>query len=94
MYDRCRIRIKVNIEHMVLSDRSQMSDRCLMCASTCELQLQFMSANFIFHPNEQSDYTILGDDSMIKNQSSMLYNMSICYHLLMDICVVCDFFSN
>ena len=65
---------------MVLSDRSQMSDRCLMCATTCELQLQFMSANFIFHPNGQSDYTILGDDSMIKNQSSMsIY----CYHSLM-----------
>ena len=39
---------------MVNSDRSpKQSDRCLMCATTCELQLQF-----IFHTNGQSDYRI------------------------------------
>lgn len=67
---------------MVISDRSQKSDRCLMCATTCELQLQFMSANLIFHTNGQSDYTILEDDSMIKNQTSIL-------SFIDDICVLC-----
>lgn len=64
---------------MVLSDWSQKSDRCLMCATTCELQLQFMSTNLIFHTNGQSDYTIFGDDSMIKNQSFMLRVFAIIY---------------